>query len=202
VLLRDEAGALVLRRELSLTHTKGNIIMDRKSSTLIALLQNLITGIQKNQPKGSFSIGGTKYTTPQVVSIMQSIMDALVATQAAHGTLNDAVMASEALVAKNGPFLRDLKQSLQIQAGDSASVLASYGLTPRRPHGTTSPEVQVAAADKARATRAARHTMGPKQKAKITGATASAASPQSEASPSSSNGAAPQSATPLVTPGH
>jgi hypothetical protein len=42
-------------------------------------------------------------------------------------------------------------------------------LTPRKPHVVT-PEVKVAAAAKAKATRAARHTMGAQQKAGIKGA--------------------------------
>jgi hypothetical protein len=172
------------------------------SSTLIALLQNLITGIQKNQPKGSFSIGGTKYTTPEVVNVLQSLADALLATQAAHSTLKDAVVASEALGVKYGAFVRDLKQSLQIQAGDSASVLTEYGLTPRRKSGQTTPEVKVAAAEKAKATRTARHTMGPKQKLQITGASAAAAAAQSSVPTGSTNSAALSSATPVVTSGH
>jgi hypothetical protein len=41
--------------------------------------------------------------------------------------------------------------------------LATFGLTPRKPR-VVSPEARVAAAAKAKATRAARHTMGKKQK--------------------------------------
>jgi hypothetical protein len=180
-------------------------MMNMNNSTLIALLKNLITGIQKNQPKGSFLLGGTKYTAPQVVDALQSVVDALLATEAARSSLKDALVASDALVVKYGDLVLNLKHLLQVQAGSSSSTLAEYGLTPRKPHGTTSPKVKVAAADKALATRTARHTMGSKQKSQITGATAAAAAAEAPA-PTGSTGntpsTAPTSAAPVVTPGH
>jgi hypothetical protein len=51
----------------------------------------------------------------------------------------------------------------------SIDSLAVFGLKPRKVRAAPKPEDQVAAALKAKATRKARMTMGPKQKAKIKG---------------------------------
>jgi hypothetical protein len=67
-------------------------------------------------------------------------------------------------------------------ATDTAT-LADFGFGPVK-HTEPSPAVKAAAAVKARATRAARHTMGKVQKKAITGAATAPA-------PATSNGAAP-----------
>jgi hypothetical protein len=73
-------------------------------------------------------------------------------------------------------------------------MLAKFGLTPRQ-RPVTTPEVKVAAAVKAAATRAARHTMGPKEKAKIKGTVA----PTAPATPSPTAPALTPT-QPVVTP--
>ena len=72
--------------------------------------------------------------------------------------------------------------------------LADFGLTARAKHVAT-PEEKIASAAKAKATRAARHTMGSKQKAAIKGtvtptAPTTAASPCSDAQPDAAGGSA------------
>ena len=52
--------------------------------------------------------------------------------------------------------------------GNDAAALADFGL-PVRKKGVLTPAQRIAATAKAKATRAARHTMGPKQKATVTG---------------------------------
>jgi hypothetical protein len=73
---------------------------------------------------------------------------------------------------KRRALLRDVKRLLQIRHSKAAAVLADFGLVPTR-QGKKTPAVLAAAADKAQATRAARHTMGKRQKAKIKGQTKS-----------------------------
>jgi hypothetical protein len=141
--------------------------MKTSINNTIASLNNLVSGLEKNQPKGSFSIAGAKYTAPQLVTIMQSIVTALQAVPPAKGTYLKAVRSADTLQGQYRAVIRDLKQSLQLQASDDTEVLADYGLTPRKSGGPRSPEVKVAAAEKARATRKARNTMGPKQKLQI-----------------------------------
>jgi hypothetical protein len=53
--------------------------------------------------------------------------------------------------------------------GKKNVALANYGIAPDKEATPLTPEQVVARAAKAKATREARHTMGPKQKAKIKG---------------------------------
>jgi hypothetical protein len=185
---------------LSFTTNQRSILMKQNSITTIASLSSLVSGLKKNQPKGVFAIDGARYTAAQLVSIFQTILAALQAVPAAKGTYQKAVRSSDALQAQYHAVTVQLKQSLQMQAGADTELLADYGLTPRKRPGVRSPKVNVAAADKAVATRAARHTLGPKKKLQITGATVAAA--QALASAGTPIVAAPPSATPVVTPGH
>jgi hypothetical protein len=146
-------------------------------------------------------IDGAKYTAAQLVTILQSIVTALLAVPVAKGTYLKAVRSADALLEQYRGVTVQLKQSLQMQAKDNTEALAVYGLTPRKSTGVRTPKVNVAAADKALATRAARHTMGPKKKLQITGATvAAAAAAQALASAGITNAVAPTSAPAVVTP--
>jgi hypothetical protein len=148
-------------------------------TNLIASMNHLVSGIKENQPKAVFVLSGTKYTAAELVTLLQKIVTALQAVPPVRGAYLEAAKAADTLVTQNRGVLRSLKRYLQNQVGDKASVLATYGLTPEKSTGTRSPAAKVAAADAAKATRVARHTMGKKQKAKITGATAAASSASS-----------------------
>ncbi|HEY4012967.1 MAG TPA: hypothetical protein VGM06_06500 [Polyangiaceae bacterium] len=76
-----------------------------------------------------------------------------------------------------------LKQALLVAFAGQVDVLADFGLTGRAVRVLT-PEERVTMTAKAKATRAARHTMGKKQKAAIKGTvTPAAAAPAAPASP-------------------
>ena len=201
--------------------------MKQNSTSTLAALTRLVSGLKKNQPKGLFLLAGSKYTANQLVTILQSIITALQAVPVAKGTYQKTIKSSDALLEQHHAVIVQLKQSLQMQADADTELLADYGLTPRKPNGIRTPKVNVAAADKAKATRAARHTMGSKQKREITGATVAAAAtaqalaaagvtsavtpsgvtvgatpPVSGAATGTPIVAAPLGATPVVTPGH
>jgi hypothetical protein len=80
--------------------------------------------------------------------------------------------------------------------GSGSTVLADFGFTAaaRKP---LTPEQKVARAAKAKATREARHTMGPVQKKKVTGATAAAAAAPV---PAASTGPAQVANAPAASP--
>jgi hypothetical protein len=186
--------------------------MKTNTSETLTSLTSLVSGLKKNQPKGLFLLNGSKYTAAQLVTIVQTLITALQAVGPARGAYLRTVRSFDTLYAQSSAVLRDLKQSLQMAAADNTELLADYGLSPRKTPGAKSPRAKVAAADAAQATRAARHTMGKKQKAKITGATAAASSASSTtpavntasaASPTviAGNPAAQTAVTPVI-PGH
>ena len=144
----------------------------------IAALGKLTSGLQKDQPNGTFVLGGTTYTTAAIVLVLQSMIAALNASVAARATYLGVSAQSAALMKANRLLVRDLKQTLQIVYGQNIATLSDFGLAPRKT-AVVSPAAKVAAGIKAKATREARHTMGSKQKAAITGATPAASTSSS-----------------------
>jgi hypothetical protein len=81
---------------------------------------------------------------------------------------HDAVTAQHAAIAKGNANLTALKMLVRNQLGGTAGVQGDFGFqTPTRQ--TPSEETKAAAVAKRKATRAARHTMGKRQKAKVKG---------------------------------
>ena len=135
----------------------------------IAALGKLIAGIQQHPPTtGALVIDGTTYTTAEIVSAVQSVIDAMNAAVATRAAFLEAAKTSATRFADNRAFLAGLRQVLRNQFGAAASILAVFGLTPKKAALKT-PEVKVAAAVKAKATRTARGTKGKKQRAAIKG---------------------------------
>ncbi len=84
--------------------------------------------------------------------------------------------AKEAAVAKGKGLITDLKTLVHSQLGSSESVLGDFGFSsPKRQ--TPDEATKAAAVGKRAATRAARHTMGKRQKAGIKGAVSLATTP-------------------------
>jgi len=164
-----------------LTNT-SSVLKNRNAQ--LAADQKFIDGLNKHsQTITSLVIGGTSLTTAAIIGILQARLDAANAAQSTRAAWLNAVKADKDERAKTRTFRAGLRQALQVAFAGSIDALADFGLTPRKPRVVT-PEKKAAAAAKAKATRAARHTMGKKQKAEIKGtvpATAPATSPAASA---------------------
>jgi hypothetical protein len=144
----------------------------------IAAEQKIADGLKKHeQTLTSLVIGGTSYKTADVITNVQTLVNSAQTVVSSRATWQANILADEALRAKNKTFMSGLRQSLLVAFGGSVDVLADFGLTPHKTPATRTPEQKAASAAKAKATRAARHTMGSKQKAAIKGTTVTA--PQS-----------------------
>jgi hypothetical protein len=115
----------------------------------------------------TFTIDGTTYTTVQLQQLLQSRTDAAHATDAAKAKWLTASAAERDLTQKTGAVLLGLKRQIVSTYGSKSQVVADFGFTPK-PRKTTAKKT-ASAVDKRNATRAARHTMGSKQKAEISG---------------------------------
>jgi hypothetical protein len=156
--------------------------------------QKLIDGFTKHGAAfPAVVVGGASYKTADIVGTLQARIDARNATVSSRATWRAAVAAEVDEQAKTQTFVNGLEQAVQVVFAGSVEGLADFGLTPRKPRAV-SPETMVEAAAKAKATREARHTMGPKQKAKIKGTVPASAAP---ATAPSTGGA---TASPKVTP--
>ena len=175
----------------------------RPSRTLS--LQQLIAGLNKHQATfTSAMVDGAQLTTAQVVSKLGEILTTSNLVVTTHASWQAAVKADLAERVNTATFVSGVRQAILVAFNGQVDVLADFGLTERKPRVLT-PEQKQAAAAKAKATRAARHTMGSKQKAAITGATAAApaATPPAPAVPApvpAAHNAPPAGATPSPTP--
>jgi hypothetical protein len=154
--------------------------------------QKLIDGLTKHAAfLPTVAIGSTSYKTADLIGTLQARIDARDAAVSSRATWRAAVQAEHDQRAKTQVQVSGLRQALQVAFAGSIDNLADFGLAPRKPLVVT-PEAKVEATAKAKATRIARHTMGPKAKAKITGTVDTA-----PATPPSSGGA---TTAPKATP--
>jgi hypothetical protein len=143
--------------------------MKTSTNQTIGSLNALIAGLRGDPPKMTYPLAGGRHTPADLVARLTAIVHAYEAIAPALAHYLMAVRSAHALKADSRALLRDLKYALQIRASDDHEALARYGLAPRRTPGPKTPEVKLASAEKARATRAARHTMGKRQRARIKG---------------------------------
>jgi len=139
--------------------------------------QNLVAGLEKHQATiPSLLIAGTTIPTTSIITTVQSRMAARANTAATLAAYHTALAVEEATIAQSKATVSGTRQALKVMfAGQLAE--------------------KVAVAAKAKATREARHTVGPKAKAKITGATVAPVT-----APATPVPATPAAAAPTGTP--
>jgi hypothetical protein len=79
-----------------------------------------------------------------------------------------AVATYHAMVGDTASAVSGLRAQLITQLGNTGPGLGDYGIAPRKMRQPSTVEERKAAVEKRRATRKARHTMGPKQRLEIT----------------------------------
>ncbi len=134
-------------------------------------IRKVKAGLQKYYASTSLVLGGTTYTPAALQSLLQGDIDANDASTVARAEWLSAVKAARATDATVDPVLSAIEHAVQAQYAGAASestVLADFGYASPNRRTLTAAEKSAAAA-KARATRQARHTMGARQKAKVTG---------------------------------
>jgi hypothetical protein len=132
-------------------------------------LRSLIAGTEKHYPNGSLTFDGATYTTAALVQALQSLDDATTAMDAARAKWQDAVKAQRATKAKVAPIVKGYRSYIVTLYGSASATLGDFGMVPRKAPAPRTAEQKAAAAARSKSTRAARHTMGPKQKAGIKG---------------------------------
>ena len=137
--------------------------------------QKLADGFQKHQALlTQLFILGEPLTAAQLVTSIEEIVAVADRAVTARAAWLAAVKEDLATRKGRGAFLGAVRAALLAAFKDQVDILADFGLTARAVPVLT-PEEKQAAVAKAKATRVARHTMGKKQRAAITGETAAAA---------------------------
>ncbi len=151
--------------------------------------RNLIDGLTKNsQILSSFNLGGTSVQSSEIISALQARIAAANTVQSTRAAWQTAVKANANERASTKALILSVTQAVQLMYGGSIDKLAEFGLKPRKTRTALTPEQKLAAAAKAKATRAARHTMGSKQKKSVKGTVTAIVAPTS---PTASSPTAP-----------
>jgi hypothetical protein len=137
-----------------------------------ARITTVVAGIQKHfSGMATLMLNNTSINTAAFVSQLQADIALSNKATATRAQLTTDVNAANQSHATVDPLLRFLRALVIGQFGDtdaSASILADFAMAPRKtPSTSTATKAQAAA--QAKATRVARGTAGPKQKAKIKG---------------------------------
>lgn len=130
----------------------------------------IAAGIQKRlMTRPPFTFAGVDYTAAELAALFQEQIVAANKVAAAKGAWLKAIQEEAAIKAKTANATIGLREQVRQIFHNDPEALADFGFTLRKLTPLT-PEAHVIAAAKRRATRAARGTMGPKQRLAITGA--------------------------------
>jgi hypothetical protein len=165
---------------------------DSKTTTLTRD-QALLTGIPKRMGSAQFLVNEQMLTAAQVVTLLQTRVMAATNAATSQAAYHAAVKAADNTLRSSAATVSGIVETIYVAFGEDAAALADFGL-PVRKKAVLTPAQRIAAAAKARATRAARHTMGAKQKAAVTGNVAGV-----DITPVISQPAATSSSTPSAT---
>ena len=132
--------------------------------------QSFISGLQKHQAEvASLMVGGVPIPTPSLIATLQSRIAARMQSETSHKAWQDDVQAEQAILAKSKAEVSGARQAIKVAFAGQIEALGDFGIKPPKPRTPLTNAQKAAAAAKAKATRALRHTMGSKQKAALTG---------------------------------
>ena len=140
-------------------------------------VRDLVAGTQKHSPNGQLTLGGEMFTAQALIQVLQSLGDALSGVDTAKASWKGALKNLADVRAKVGPTIKAYRSWVIATYGNAPAILADFGITPpKAPAPLTADRLAIAVARR-KATRAARHTLGPKQKKDIKGTVPATAPP-------------------------
>lgn len=119
-------------------------------------------------PKEKIAINGTPHTAADVEAIYQACLDSRARVAAARADLKIALDERGSKEAARRAADRALKPWVNAQFGEGSKQALEFGFPPAKKPART-PEEKLLSAKQAKATREARHTVGPKAKLDIKG---------------------------------
>ena len=160
---------------------------------------SLVAGIQKYVPNAAVYVSGVSTPAAQVATKIQSRIDAANAVLTAEAAWHGSVKTSQTTEASTDAYVIGARQTVLAMFASQPTVLAEFSVSPRKAPAPRTAAQKVVSAAKAKATRAARHTMSAKQKAAISGSLTGPVVVPLDGSASTVS-PAPQSATPPAAP--
>jgi hypothetical protein len=147
--------------------------------------RDLIAGTQKHLANETLAFDGATYTAAALVQLLQKLVDAIAAADAARARWKDALKELKDARATIVPVLGAFHSFVVNRFGNAPSTLEDFGIAPRKVRTPLTAEQKAAAVAKRKATREARHTVGPKQRAKIHAPAATTPTPPAPPAPGS-----------------
>jgi hypothetical protein len=130
----------------------------------------MIVGMGKHYANvSSLTIDGVPTTPAQATASLQALVDLRKGVNDARATTQSKVAAERAQAPALRSFMAALVTIVKGSFGSSPDVLADFGLAPKKVRTPLTVQQKATATAKQKATRAARHTMGPKQRNEVKG---------------------------------
>ena len=137
--------------------------------TVVALAQSLGAGVTKHLSNvTNVTLAGSSYTPAQITTKLQQVASLRSDVDAAKATTQAKLAAEKAQTPALRTFMSALVSYVKAGYGSAPDVLADFGIHPKTRTPLTV-EAKAAASAKRAATRAARNTMGSKQKLDVKG---------------------------------
>jgi hypothetical protein len=137
---------------------------------VVARAKQLIAGAEKHLANVTqVTLVGSSFTPAQITAKLQQVVTLRDDVDAAKASTKAKIVAEKADMPALRAFMSALVSFVKATFGNSPDVLADFGVHPKA-RAPLTVEAKVAAAAKRKATRAARHTMGAKQKKDVRGA--------------------------------
>jgi hypothetical protein len=174
---------------------------DSRIHPFATTLVGFIAGLKKHYAGQTLMLDGKSYTADALGLLFQSCVDAEAGAVQATVAKTTAVKQARDSAAQARPVARALKKAVLAAYGGDPTTLADFDLQPPK-QAVKTPAVKQAAAVKAKATRKALGTKGPKQKeqAKKDLASSAAQAPQSPATTPAPTATASPSTTVAQSP--
>ncbi len=142
-----------------------------------AMAQKFITAFTKYfGKKTEITVLETSYTPAQFTTLVQERVDARTDVETARGVYAKALAVAKAKEASTKAAYDGMRQLVLVTYASNPAVLAEFAMAPRKKSGPRDIAAKQAAILQMKATREARHTMGPRQRAKIKGVVVTATS--------------------------
>ena len=143
------------------TKSKGQV-----SHGLHTLIKGLLKHVDGTEP---LLLGGKKYKREELIAFCQAQLEAIAQVEAAEARVTVLRAKRDALAQGHKPVIRALEHHLRATLGADNLTLAEFGFRPAKKRKKPSGQEMLKAAEKGRATREARGTVGKKERLKIKG---------------------------------
>jgi hypothetical protein len=156
---------MVRRRDHSVSTFERSLVMSTSNVSQQHQDLPLLQGADKHLKKDwVLFVAGKKYVASDIVTLLQSRVDAAQETTLAKAAWHKVRTHEETLLHTSARTVAAFRQNMLAMFADSPDALADFGLAQRKAPRALTPAELVEKAAKAKATRAARHTMGSRQK--------------------------------------